>query len=78
MLRKRPPLSTREIAAYQAGIRLCQFWLSYKRKPAPTRDWVLQHFAIEDGQVMYSLGARKWWRWFGNGWDDWAGDRPWL
>jgi hypothetical protein len=77
MFRRRPPLSTREIAAYRSGIRLCQLWLSYADRPSPDRRWVMSELAAEDASVLCALGARKWWRWFDRGWDDWAGERAW-
>lgn len=70
MPRRRPPLTTREIAAYTAGGRLARYWALHPTAPEPSTAWVIARLAQEDAEVMCSLGARKWWRWFWRGWED--------
>lgn len=68
--RRRPPMTTREIAAYQAGWRLAAYWLDSGRNSRPTQPWVVERLAQEDGEVLFSIGARKFFRWFDRGWDE--------
>lgn len=61
------------MAAYLAGRRLHRLWLAGGESWSPTKAEVLSRLADDDGLVLCSLGARRWWRWFDAGWDDNAG-----
>lgn len=68
MKRRRPPSSTREIGAYLCGWRLARYWAHDAVHLPPTRDWLLEHMAKQDQLVYCSLGFRKYWMFFDQGW----------
>lgn len=72
--RRRPPLTTREIAAYLAGSRLRRAWAD-ACSPAldwgsPSQDWVLERLAAEDAEVCAAMKPKDWWAYFWNGFNE--------
>lgn len=71
--RLRPPLTTREIAAYLAGSRLWAEWATHWATGGawgtPSREWVLARLAKEDAEVLASMEERRWWDYFWLGWE---------
>lgn len=68
MKRRRPPSSTREIGAYLCGWRLARYWSAEHGGQPPERGWLLENMAKQDQLVYCSLGPRKYWYFFDQGW----------